>query len=132
MQEVIDASSSFVVRVKDNAVWKVVSTNELTPADKAAEVLEDLIVMLGSTSKQGDLRQPIRILKIFHQGNGTVRRKARVSSKKTYRTADSDYTFLLATDRTDLSAELIALCYKKRWDIELSFVGSNVYLITGI
>jgi hypothetical protein len=120
-QEIMDVSSSFVVRIKDNAVWEDISTNELSHADKAAGVLQDSIVKLGSKSKQNDIRQPIRVLKIFHEGDGSVRRKARVSSKKTYRTTDSDYTFLLATDRTDLSAEVIVLLYKKRWDIELFF-----------
>ena len=120
-QDIRDASSSFIVRIQDNAVWKEISENELSHADKAAGVIQDIIVKLGSKSKQNDIREPVRIVKIFHKGDGTVRRKARVSSKKTYRTTDSDYTFILATDRTDLPAEVIALCYKKRWDIELFF-----------
>lgn len=120
-QDIRDASSSFIVRIQDNAVWEEISANELSHADKSAGVIQDIIVKLGSKSKQNDIREPVRIVKIFHKGDGTVRRKARVSSKKTYRTTDSDYTFILATDRTDLPAEVIALCYKKRWDIELFF-----------
>ncbi len=120
-QEIMDASSSFVVRIKDNAVWEDIAANELSAADKAAGIIQDSIVKLGSKSKQNDIRHPIRILKILHEGDGSVRRKARVSSKKTYRTTDSNYTFLLATDRTDLPAEVIALLYRKRWDIELFF-----------
>ena len=121
LQEIMDASSSFVIRLKDNAVWEDISTSELSQADKEAGVLKDSIVKLGSKTKQNDITQPIRILKIFHKGDESVYRKSRISSKKTYRTTDSDYTFLLATDRTDLPAEVIALLYKKRWDIELFF-----------
>ena len=46
---------------------------------------------------------------------------ARVSSKKTFRTREVDYTFLLATNLTDLPAETIALLFKLRWQIELFF-----------
>ena len=47
--------------------------------------------------------------------------RARVSSKKTFRTKDVDYTLLLATDRLDLPAEIIALLFTRRWQIELFF-----------
>jgi len=120
-QDILNVSSSFIVRIKDNAVWEKISSNQLSNADKAIGVTKDIIVKLGSKSKQDDIHEPVRIIEIFHEGDDSVQRKSRVSSKKTSRTTDSDYTFLLATDRIDLSAEAIALCYQKRWQIELFF-----------
>ena len=55
------------------------------------------------------------------RGNETVQRKSRVSSKKSFRTTEVVYTFLLVTDRFDLPAETIALIYRYRWQVELFF-----------
>jgi len=120
-QDILNKSSSFIVRIQDNAVWKEISSNQISNADKAIGVTKDAIVKLGSKSKQNDIHGPVRIIEIFHKGDESVQRKSRVSSKKTFRTTDCDYTFLLATDRMDLSAEVIALCYQNRWQIELFF-----------
>ena len=120
-QDIVNGSSSFIVRIKDNAVWEEISSNRLSNADKAIGVTKDIIVKLGSKSKQNDLHDPVRIIEIFHEGDESVQRKSRVSSKKTFRKTDSDYSFLLATDRMDLSAEVIAICYQNRWQIELFF-----------
>lgn len=121
LQEIIDAKSSFVNRIRDNAVWELLEEQPLTPDDKAAGVQRDLVVRLGSKSKQDDLKAPVRVVEVFHQGDSSRPRKSRVSSKKTFRTTESDYSFLLVTDRMDLSAEMIALIYKYRWQIELFF-----------
>lgn len=121
LQEIVDAKSSFVNRLRDNAVWDLLEERPLSPDDKKAGVQRDLVVRLGSKSKQDDLKAPVRIVEIFHQGDSSRPRKSRVSSKKTFRTSSSDYSFLLVTDRMDLSAEMIALIYKYRWQIELFF-----------
>jgi len=121
LQDIVDASSSFIVRLRDNAVWEVISSNRLSDADKAMGVVRDIIVKLGSPSKQNDVREPVRIIEIFHEGDESIFRKSRVSSKKTFRTTDSSYSLLLVTNRMDLSAEVIALCYQNRWQIELFF-----------
>jgi len=120
-QDILNAGSSFVVRIKDNAVWDEISCNQLSDADKAAGVMKDIVVKLGCQSKQSDLQKPVRLIKIFHQGDESVPRKSRVSGKKTFRTTDTDYTFLLVTDRMDLPAEVIATCYRYRWQVELFF-----------
>jgi Transposase DDE domain len=120
-QDILTASSSFIGRIKDNAVWEEISSNQLSCADKAAGVTRDIIVKLGSKTKQKDLHEPVRIIEIFHEGDESVQRKSRVSSKKTFRTTEPNYTLLLATDRMDLAAEVIALCYQNRWQVELFF-----------
>jgi len=121
LQDILNSSSSFIIRLRDNAVWDEISSNHLTDADKSIGVRKDIIAKLGSTSKQSDIHEPVRIIEIFHQGDESTPRKARVSSKKTFRTTDSDYSLLLATNRMDLPAELVALCYRYRWQIELFF-----------
>ena len=120
-KEIKKAESSFVVRLRDNAVWDTIEERSLTKDDKDAGVTRDIVAWLGSKSKKDDYPFPVRIIEVFHEGNGSVRRKSRVSSKKTFRTKDTDYTMLLVTDRMDLSAEIIALVYRYRWQIELFF-----------
>jgi len=119
--EIKQAESSFVVRLKDNAVWDTIEEKPLTEDDKEAGVTKDIVVWLGSKSKKDDCPFPVRIIEVFHEGNESERRKSRVSSKKPFRTKDTDYTMLLVTDRMDLPAEIIALVYRYRWQIELFF-----------
>ena len=107
-QKIIDANSSFVARLQNNVVWDTIEHKSLTDDDKKAGVQRDMIVRLGSKKKQNDLIRPVRVIEIFHKSNSS-------------RPSDSDYTFLLATDRMDLSAEIIALIYRYRWQIELFF-----------
>ncbi len=121
LEDIKKANSSFVVRMQDNAVWKTIEERPLTSYDIAAGVTKDMVVQLGCKSKKDDLSFPVRVIEIHHKGDSSRPRPSRVSSKKTFRTTDSDYTFLLVTDRMDLPAETIALIYKYRWQIELFF-----------
>lgn len=120
-QDIISANSSVVARLRDNAVWEVLEERPLTTDDITAGVTKDIVVNLGSKNKQESLSSPVRVIEVFHKGDSSRPRPSRVSSKKTFRTTDSDYTFLLVTDRMDLPAETIALIYKYRWQIELFF-----------
>ncbi|MEW6620259.1 MAG: IS4 family transposase [bacterium] len=120
-QEIIDAQSSFVARLKDNAVYDIAEQRLLTDADKEAGVKKDIVVRLGCKSKQDTITSPVRVIEVFHEGNSSRPRTSRVSSKKTFRTTESDYTFVIVTNRMDLSAEIIALIYRYRWQIELFF-----------
>lgn len=119
--DIIAANSSFVCRIKDNAVWEVMEERPLTKDDISAGVVKDMVVRLGCKSKQGDLSSPVRVIEIHHEGDSSRPHPSRVSSKKTFRTNESEYNFLLATDRLDLPAEVIALIYRYRWQIELFF-----------
>ena len=120
-QNIIDINSSFVARLRDNAVWNNIEESPLTYDDRKAGVQRDMIVRLGCKGKQDDLTSNVRVVEVFHKGNSSRPRRSRVSSKKTFRTTDSDYTFLLVSDRMDLPAEVIALIYRYRWQIELFF-----------
>ena len=114
-------STNFLARLKDNAVWQTIEEKAITESDRLAGVQRDMVVQLGSPQCQDDLSTPVRVIEIYHRGSSNRPRLSRVSSKKTFRTTDSDYTMLLVTDRMDLSAEIIALLYRNRWQIELFF-----------
>lgn len=123
-EEIRQAGSSFVGRLKDNAVWQVVQERPLTEADRRAGVVFDQGVRLGSPSKQDDLSAPVRVVKVHVKnppGAGLARRRSRVSSKKTFRHRPEEYDLLLVTDRMDLAAEAIAVLFRYRWTIELFF-----------
>lgn len=120
-EDIRRANSSFVARLKDNAVWQTMEERVLTEADRLAGVQRDMVVQLGSPQCQDDLSTPVRVIEIYHRGSSNRPRLSRVSSKKTFRTNDSDYVMLLVTDRMDISAETIALIYRYRWQIELFF-----------
>jgi len=120
-EDIRKAKSSFVARLRDNAVWQTIEEKPITETDRLAGVQKDVIVRLGSKALQDDLSGNVRVIEIYHRGSSGRPRRSRVSSKKTFRTTDSYYTILLLTDRMDLSAETIALIYRYRWQIELFF-----------
>jgi len=119
--DIINAQSSFVIRLHDNADYDIIEEKSLTESDMAAGIQKDLLVTLGCKSKQNDCPHPLRIIEVFHKGDENDHRPSRVSSKKTFRTKDVDYTLLLATNLLDLPAEIIALLFTRRWQIELFF-----------
>ena len=119
--DIIDIQSAFVIRLRDNAAYSILEENPLTENDNIAGIQKDLIVTLGCDSRKDDCPHPLRIIQVFHKGDETRRRPSRVSSKKTFRTREVDYTFLLATNLLSLSAETIAILFQYRWQIELFF-----------
>ena len=124
MADILDAESSFVIRVANNAVYEVLEERPLSDAARAKGIRRDLIVRLGSKAAPELHPRRIRLVEIHVRATDALlgrRRKKRVSSKKTFRTDSGDYTLLLATDLVDVDAELIADIYRYRWQIELFF-----------
>jgi Transposase DDE domain len=105
-QDIVDAGSSFLGRIRNNAVWQVVQERPLTAADRAAGVRRDLVVWLGGDDSGAVFRQPLRVVEV---ATGKVDSQGRPE------------VLLLATDRLDLAAELVALGYRFRWAVELFF-----------
>jgi hypothetical protein len=105
-QDIIDAGSDFVGRIRDNAVWTLVEERPLSAAAQAAGVRSDRIVRLGGPQSGSVFKQNLRVVEV---DTGKVDAKGRPD------------ILLLATSRLDLDAELVALAYRFRWTIELFF-----------
>jgi hypothetical protein len=94
--DVQKADASFVLRLHNNAlITPLDGPRALSAADRQAGVVEDRRVRLGS------------------QPDGPVGRLVRVQSE--------GHTFLLFTNLQELEAQLVALIYRYRWQIELFF-----------
>ena len=105
-QDIIDARSSFIGRIRDNAVYEIVEERTLSDEARKAGVLWDRVVWLGGEQRGGVLKQKLRVVavatgKLDSQGRPEV--------------------LLLASNCLDLDAAWIALGYKYRWTIELFF-----------
>jgi hypothetical protein len=105
-QDIIDAKSDFIGRIRDNAVWTVVAERPLTPAARAAGVRSDRVVWLGGPQSGTAFKQPVRVLEVA-TGKTDAHGRPEI--------------LLLATSRLDLDAELVALAYRFRWAVELFF-----------
>jgi hypothetical protein len=105
-QDILNASSGFIGRIRDNAVWTVVEEHPLSPAALAAGIRSDRIVWLGGPQSGTVFQQPLRIIEV-QTGKTDAHGRPEV--------------LLLATNRLDLDAELIALAYRYRWAVELFF-----------
>lgn len=100
-----ESHADFVLRLKtatakNSIAFEVISTRELTPAAQAAGIISDRIVRSPGLREQFGLEVELR--EIILQG----------SDGKEVR---------LLTNRLDLEAEIIALLYRHRWQIELFF-----------
>lgn len=98
-----DASDvRFLIRVQQNTTYEVIQNNPLTEADRAAGVVSDVLVRrLGTEKHNALLEKPLRIIQV--QGS------------------EPDQVWILATNARELSAELIAIAYQYRWQVELFF-----------
>ena len=97
--EIIQAHSDFVVRLRKSAQSTVLEPRPLTAADLAVGVQSDALVQVGWREDQTPDLPPLRRVAL----------------------ADQDEPLVLLTSCLDLPAELIALIYKHRWQIELFF-----------
>lgn len=101
-RELDDRGCRFVVRLQENAVYEVENENALSAADRAAGVVLDVTLKrLGTAKHNALLKQPLRIVRV--QG------------------PRPDDQWVLATNAHTLSAELVAIAYHHRWQIELFF-----------
>lgn len=92
----------FVIRLQENAVFEVARENPLSAADVAAGVARDVTLRRLGTEKHNPLlKRPLRIVQV--------------------RGSEPDQVWVLATNVLDLSAELIVIAYRYRWQIELFF-----------
>ncbi len=104
-RDILDAGSSFVVRVKDNAAFAMAEERPLPQSAREAGVRRDVVLArLGTDHHKDCLGQPVRLVIVQRtKPDGNVE------------------DLWLVTDRLDLPAELVALAYRYRWTIELFF-----------
>jgi len=105
-QDILDAQSALIGRLRDNAVWQLVEERQLSAAARAAGVRRDLVVWLGGDKSGAVFQQRLRVVEVV-TGNTDSQGRPEV--------------LLLATSRLDLEAELVALGYRFRWTVELFF-----------
>jgi Transposase DDE domain len=105
-QDIVDARSDFIGRLRANAVWALVEERPLTPEAQNAGVRSDRVVQLGGPQSGSAFKQAVRVVE--------------VDTGKTDKHGRPDI-LLLATNRLDLAAELVALAYRFRWTVELFF-----------
>ena len=114
-QAIIDIGSWFVCRMRDNSVYEVIEDRPLSAEAKAAGILSDQVVWLGCEGKRGELKRPVRVIKVACEPH-------QKRSGHTGRGGPEQGQFLLiATNLMDVAAEVVALVYRKRWTVELFF-----------
>jgi hypothetical protein len=113
LQQIIDARSSFVCRLPDNAVLDVVEERLLDQDALNVGIVRDAVVRLGCKTARDKLANPVRIVEI----ECTPRRKP--SGKTARGGPEQGDTILIVTDRLDLPADVVALLYRYRWQIEI-------------
>ena len=110
---IVKHGSSYVCRLRDNSVYEIAEERPLTDADRQVNVLSDQIVRIGLSAKaahQPDHPVRLVIVKITpHVVNGLSRG------------VDSDGFLRIMTNLLDVPAEIIALIYEHRWQIEVFF-----------
>ena len=114
-QTILNHQSSFVCRLRDNAVHETLAEYELSPDAVTAGILFDKKVRLGTKGKTRDqLAVPVRMISI----RCTPHRKRYKIGRGGPEQSDS---LLIATDRFDLDADVLAMIFKHRWAVEIFF-----------
>ena len=102
--------------MKDNSVYDVVEDRDLSQADLDAGVLSDQIISIGQSNKKSDRpNHKVRLICVKcspHTSRGRY--------KGTSTGPSSDGLLRIATNRLDVPAEIIALIYSQRWQIEIT------------
>ena len=114
-QQILDAESSFVCRLQDDVVYDVHEDYERPVDARKAGIIFDRKVRLGSNKKTKEqLSVPVRLI--------AVKCTPHVKRAKTGRGGpEQGEMLLIATDRFDLEADVVALIFKHRWMIEIFF-----------
>lgn len=116
LQQIIDAESNFACRINDDSVFEIIEERPLDSDGRQAGIEGDMIVRLGCGAVREDLKQPVRVIRLK-----ATERTQYSAHTLPYKGRKPPETMLICTDRLDLPADVIALIYKCRWQIEIFF-----------
>jgi len=111
--DIVNADSSYVCRLRDNSSYEIVEQQALCDEDLEAGVLLDAVVQMGDNSK-ADAKPNHAIRLIAVKATPHIKRGAAPGPA-------SNGQLLIATNLLDLPAWIIALIYRYRWTIEVFF-----------
>jgi hypothetical protein len=114
---IVAAGSSYVCRMKDHSAYQVLEQRALSAEDREAGITLDALVQIGESSKE-DARpdHPMRLVAVK-----ITPHPKRAKIGKGLAASASRGLLLIATNRFDLPAWIIALLYRYRWTIEIFF-----------
>jgi IS4 transposase len=108
--------SQYVCRLGDTTPYEVVRENELTDADRNANIVSDQIVQFGTAnSRTTPPDHTTRLVIVKIKPHDSRQSKNGVSG------VSSDGYLRIVTNNLDVPAEIIAALYELRWTIELYF-----------
>jgi len=114
LQQIVTIKSSFVCRIRDNAIYKTIEDKELTDKAVKERIVFDKTVDLGGEKKDTKLEN-IRLVAVkCTPKTGPSRTGGRGEPRQ-------GQIILIATNRFDLEPETISAIYKYRWTIEIYF-----------
>lgn len=116
LQQIIDVESNFACRINDDSVLEIIEERQLDSDSLQAGISRDMIVRLGCESTRDDLKQAVRVIQLK-----TTEQTQHSALRLPYQGRKPPETMLICTDRLDLPADVIALIYKCRWQIEIFF-----------
>jgi hypothetical protein len=115
--DIVDAQSSYVCRIREDSRLEVVEERLLSEQDLAANVVRDAVVQLGAANAPA-MKYPVRLVVVQVQPHPRRTRKTRQGVVSGTRYSE---VLTLATNMLDLPAELVALIYQYRYTVELFF-----------
>lgn len=113
LQEILNGKSSFVCRIRDNAVFQEIQNNPLSEKAQSQGILFDKIVALGDKTSHTKLT-PIRLIAVKCTPNIKLHHTVRGGPEQ-------GEQLWIATDRFDLDTETITTIYQRRWTVEIFF-----------
>lgn len=111
---ILEIGSSFVCRVRDNSVYNLIEEKAITTEAAQAGIISDKIVYLGCDTAEHRVNRPLRLIEIRCAPHRKRMHGARGGPEQ-------GEVLLIATDLVDLPAEVIALIFRCRWEIEIFF-----------
>ena len=114
LQEIMNVKSSFVCRIRDNAIYQTIEEKELSGKAVEEDIAYDRVVDLGGETTDTKLKK-IRIIAVKCNPKPQSSKSGGRGGPK------QGEVVLIATDLFDLEPETISAIYKARWDIEIFF-----------